>query len=81
MAGGAINHEHHLHRPTRRMPPLTDCLVLSVRDKVDHDRLRTQRQSAELVRWQSQQRAGCIERYTAPEGVGRQRRSIWSALL
>ena len=33
MAGGAINHEHTLHRPTRRMPPLTDCLVLSVRDK------------------------------------------------
>ena len=52
----------------RRMPPLTDCLVLSVRDKADADRLRTQRQSAELVRWQSQQRAGCIERYTAPRG-------------
>ena len=51
--------------PPRRMPPLTDCIVLSVRDKADADRLRTQRQSAELVRWQSQQRAGCIERYTS----------------
>ena len=33
MAGGAINHEHTFIGPPRRMPPLTDCLVLSVRTR------------------------------------------------